>query len=65
MSTTITITGTTYTIPSGPNGDPLSRFALPDGRVVRVTSWVETFPVQVGAFEIELMRPLPIALPVT
>ena len=62
-TTTITIDGTTYTIPSAPNGDPLSRFALPDGRVVRVKNWIETYPMQVGDFEIETVRTLPLALP--
>lgn len=62
MSTTIIeIDAKRYAIPVSESGDPTSRFALPDGRIVRVTAWAETFPAQVARFEID--SALPCAVP--
>ena len=61
MSTIIEIDANRYAIPIDENGEPASRFALPDGRTVRVLSWIETFPAQVERFEV--VAALPCAVP--
>lgn len=50
--TTVEIDGIDYAVPVDERGEPIARFALPDGRTVRITAWAETFPPQVAAWEI-------------
>ena len=62
MSTTITVDDTRYTIPTDAAGNPVDRFTLPDGRIVRVTARSETVPAQVARFEVEPAAPMAVAL---